>query len=60
MRKARASASFDTAECYADTSRGGLYEQGLHMGKACIEDMKKHYHDMFVWITPRYNLINAR
>lgn len=47
-------------QCYADTSREGLYEQGLRMGKACIEDMDKHNHDFFVWITPRYALINAR
>ena len=46
--------------CYSDTSREGLYEQGLRMGKAIFEDMQQHDHDVFVWITPRYNLINAR
>jgi acyl-CoA oxidase len=46
--------------CYVDTSRNGLYEQGLRMGKDCIEEMEKHNHDLFVWVTPRYNLINAR
>jgi acyl-CoA oxidase len=30
------------------------------MGKVCIEEMEKHNHDLFVWVTPRYNLINAR
>ncbi|OSS48547.1 hypothetical protein B5807_06998 [Epicoccum nigrum] len=45
---------------YSDASREGLYEQGLRMGKVVFEDMQEHSHDMFVWITPRYNLINAR
>jgi hypothetical protein len=30
------------------------------MGKVCIEDMEKYDHDLFVWITPRCQLINAR
>jgi acyl-CoA oxidase len=46
--------------CYADDSCEGLYEQGLRMSKICIEDMEKHNHDLFVWITPRYQLIIAR
>ena len=47
-------------ECYSDTSREGIYEQGLRMGKAIFEDMQHYNHDIFVWITPRYNMINAR
>jgi acyl-CoA oxidase len=27
------------------------------MGGVCFEGMKKRNHDLFVWITPRYNLI---
>ncbi|KAF2123520.1 acyl-CoA oxidase [Dothidotthia symphoricarpi CBS 119687] len=45
--------------CYADTDRESLYEQGLHMGKVILEDMMRYNHDVFVSITPRYNLINA-
>jgi acyl-CoA oxidase len=30
------------------------------MGKACLDDMLEHDHEYFVWITPRYNLVNAR
>ncbi|KAF1945145.1 acyl-CoA dehydrogenase NM domain-like protein [Clathrospora elynae] len=29
------------------------------MGKICLDDMLGYGHDHFVWITPRYNLINA-
>jgi acyl-CoA oxidase len=47
-------------ECYSDTSREGIYEQGLRMGKAIFEDMQRYDHDVFVWITPRCNLINVR
>jgi acyl-CoA oxidase len=46
--------------CYSETSREHLFEQGLKMGKACLDDMLEHGHDYFVWITPRYNLVNAR
>ncbi|KAI4909083.1 uncharacterized protein J4E92_010691 [Alternaria infectoria] len=45
--------------CYSETSREDLFEQGLEMGKACLDDMLKHDHGHFVWITPRYNLMNA-
>ncbi|KAH7397212.1 hypothetical protein BKA66DRAFT_408587 [Pyrenochaeta sp. MPI-SDFR-AT-0127] len=54
--------TYDTAKvpnCYAHTSREDYYKQGLEMGKACLDDMTMHDHDLFVWITPRYNLINA-
>jgi acyl-CoA oxidase len=47
-------------ECYAYTDREAIYEQGLRMGGACLQDMKEHGHDVFAWITPRYNLTNAR
>ena len=43
-----------------ETSREDLFEQGLEMGKACLDDMLEHNHEYFVWITPRYNLVNAR
>ncbi|KAF1351516.1 acyl-CoA oxidase [Lizonia empirigonia] len=46
--------------CYSDTSREGIYEQGLRMGKAIFGDMQEYDHDIFVWVTPRYNLMNAR
>lgn len=46
--------------CYANTSREALYEQGLRMGKACLDDMEIFGHDLWDWITPRFNLINAR
>ena len=46
--------------CYSETSREDLFEQGLEMGKACLDEMLTHGHKHFVWITPRYNLTNAR
>ncbi|KAF1922622.1 acyl-CoA oxidase [Didymella exigua CBS 183.55] len=42
-----------------NTAREGIYEQRLRMGKAIFEDLQQHDHDIFIWITPRYNLINA-
>ncbi|KAH6863642.1 acyl-CoA dehydrogenase/oxidase C-terminal [Alternaria alternata] len=45
--------------CYSETSREDLFEQGLEMGKACLDDMLEHNHEHFVWVTPRYNLVNA-
>lgn len=47
-------------QCYAHTSREALFAQGLEMGKACLEDMKEYEHEHFVWITPKYRLVNAR
>jgi acyl-CoA oxidase len=47
-------------ECYSDTSREGISEQGLRMGKAIFEGMQQCDHNIFVRITPRYNLINDR
>jgi len=47
-------------DCYSDASRESIYEQELRMGKAIFEDMQQCGHDIFVWITPRYNLVNAR
>jgi acyl-CoA oxidase len=46
--------------CYSETSREDLFEQGLEMGKACLDDMLEHNHEYFVCVTPRYNLVNAR
>jgi acyl-CoA oxidase len=46
--------------CYSQTSREDLFEQGLEMGKACLDEKFEHGHEHFVWITPRYNLTNAR
>lgn len=55
--------TYDTSKlprCYSENSREALFEQGLQMGKVCLDDMLKHEHEHFVWITPRYNLVNAR
>lgn len=30
------------------------------MGKPYMADVDEHKHDHFVWVTPRYNPINAR
>jgi acyl-CoA oxidase len=46
--------------CYSQTSREDLFEQGLEMGKACLDEMFEHGHEHFVWITLHYNLTNAR
>lgn len=46
--------------CYANTDRESIYVQGLKMGKAILQDMMRYKHDVFLWITPRCNLINAR
>ncbi|KAI1665657.1 Acyl-coenzyme A oxidase [Pyrenophora tritici-repentis] len=45
--------------CYAENNREALFEQGLQMSKACLDDMLKYQHEHFVWITPRYNLVNS-
>ncbi|KAF1831620.1 acyl-CoA oxidase [Decorospora gaudefroyi] len=54
--------TYETAKlprCYSETSREDLFEQGLEMGKVCLDDMLEYEHEHFVWITPRYNLVNA-
>ncbi|CAA9966174.1 Acyl-coenzyme A oxidase [Pyrenophora teres f. maculata] len=61
-RVEKALGTYDTSRlprCYAENNREALFEQGLQMGKVCLDDMLQHKHEHFVWITPRYNLVNA-
>ncbi|KAJ8605958.1 hypothetical protein MRB53_041251 [Persea americana] len=44
---------------YRDTSREGLYEEGLQSGVAHWTDSIRHNHDFFDSVTPRYALINS-
>ena len=46
--------------CYTTTSRQDIFLQGLKMGKACLDDMVAYNHGQFIWVTPRYDLTNAR
>ncbi|EMD88691.1 hypothetical protein COCC4DRAFT_60646 [Bipolaris maydis ATCC 48331] len=61
-RVEKALGTHDTAllpQCYAHTSREALFAQGLEMGKVCLQDMKEYGHEHFVWVTPKYRLVNA-